>query len=60
MLLKIFVLVLVVVLLAHIKEGVENVLQDYVHNERTKLVSFFFISCVQIELFKYMYIFLEI
>lgn len=45
-------------LIAHIKEGVENIIQDYVHNEKTKLVSFYLLACVQVASFKYMYIFL--
>lgn len=57
---KLFILLLTAILVAHIKEGVENIIQDYVHNEKTKLVSFYFIACVQVEIFKYIYIFIEI
>jgi succinate dehydrogenase hydrophobic anchor subunit len=51
-------LALLAVLVAHIKEGVENIIQDYVHNEKTKLVSFYLLACTQAASFKYMYIFL--
>lgn len=44
----------------HLKEGIENIIQDYVHNEKTKLLSFYFISCIIIESFKYFYLYLEI
>ena len=58
---KLFILLLLAILaglVAHIKEGVENIIQDYVHNEKTKLVSFYLLVCVQTASFKYRYIFL--
>ena len=54
------VLLIVGVALLHLKEGIENIIQDYVHNEKTKLVSFYFLTCIIIESFKYFYMYLEI
>jgi len=47
-------------LVLHTREGVENIIQDYVHNEKTKLVSFYSLACTQVEVLKYMYIFVAL
>lgn len=45
------------ILLMHIVEGVESVICDYVHNEKTKRICVILLKCVQIESLKYLYLF---
>ncbi len=55
---KFFLITVFVILLIHLVKGNEDVMYDYIHNEKTRLFSFFLLTCVQIQLFKYLYIFI--
>jgi len=45
-------------LFSHIFYGTEEIIQDYVHHEKSRQFSFFLLLLTQIEGFKYLYIFM--
>jgi succinate dehydrogenase hydrophobic anchor subunit len=44
--------------LIHLALGVENIIYDYIHHEKTRRLSIFLNRLVQIEAFKYLYIYI--
>ena len=55
---KICLVVLFATLLVHLVKGNEDVMHDYIHHEKTRIFCFFLLKCVQIELLKYIYLFI--
>lgn len=55
---KFFFFLSFIILFIHLFQGVQSVLQDYVHNEKTKYFSEILIKLIQIESLKFFYIFL--
>ena len=55
---KIFIFFSLIILFFHLFLGVHNIIQDYVHNEKTKYFIEILIKLIQIESLKYIYIFL--
>lgn len=45
-----------VVLLWHIRSGLETIVEDYVHGEKTKIISILFIRILAIQVMKYLYL----
>ncbi len=45
-------------LFLHVLYGIEEIIQDYVHHEKSRQFCFFLLQFVQIESFKYLYIFM--
>lgn len=44
-----------IVLFSHIRTGVESIVDDYIHNEKTKFISYLSIRILTIQLIKYFY-----
>lgn len=55
---KICLVALFATLLIHLVKGNEDVMHDYIHHEKTRIFCFFLLKCVQIELLKYIYLFI--
>jgi succinate dehydrogenase hydrophobic anchor subunit len=49
-------LTIFIVLCIHLIKGVENIITDYVHNEKTKIFISIILLCIQIELIKHIYV----
>lgn len=43
--------------LAHLVTGIKNIIQDYVHNEKTEMLTISSLQCVQIVTFKHSFVF---
>lgn len=52
----ILLLITSLVLLWHIKSGIETILEDYVHGEKIKIVSIFLVRIATIQIIKYIYL----
>ena len=53
---QIYLIAFFFVLVIHIGEGVDSIIQDYVHHENTKSLSSILLQCVQVLLAKHMYL----
>nr|BBH42950.1 succinate dehydrogenase subunit 4 [Marophrys sp. SRT127] len=42
----------------HAAEGIKTIIEDYVYYEKIKMLCFFFVTGIQMQLLKYMYIFI--
>jgi succinate dehydrogenase hydrophobic anchor subunit len=58
LLVKVYLILFFIVLLIHIGEGIDSIIQDYVHHENTKTLSSIMLRCVQILLAKHVYLLL--
>ena len=57
---QLYLIIFFFILIVHIGEGIDSIIQDYVHNENTKTLSSIFLRCVQILLVKHVYLLLFI
>lgn len=55
---RVFVLVILTVISVHFMEGIESILVDYVHNQKTGTWARMFFKCIQIEILKCVYIYI--
>ena len=53
---KLATLLALIIICIHLMEGIENIIMDYVHNEKTKILIGITLKCIQIELIKSFYI----
>jgi succinate dehydrogenase hydrophobic anchor subunit len=55
---KLFFVAIFAILSIHLVKGNEDATYDHIHHEKTRLFCFFLLTCVQIQLFKYLYLFI--
>lgn len=55
---RVLILAVLTVISVHFMEGVESILVDYVHNQRTKILTWICFKCIQIEILKCVYIYI--